>query len=184
MEFIIIFFIALALAMDAFAVSLAYGSAVIQHTPENTFKVAGFFGGFQAVMPLLGWFLGERFLSYISGFDHWVAFFLLVLVSGRMIYEAFKESELKGWFEPMKFGILLGLSVAVSIDALITGISFSFLRVSVFLAVLIIGIVTFSLSLIGIYAGRSLGQRFRRWARFFGGIMLIVIATKILIEHL
>ncbi|OPX17434.1 manganese efflux pump MntP, partial [candidate division WOR-3 bacterium 4484_100] len=77
--------------MDAFAVSLAYGSAVIQHTPENTFKVAGFFGGFQAVMPLLGWFLGERFLSYISGFDHWVAFFLLVLVSGRMIYEAFKE---------------------------------------------------------------------------------------------
>ncbi len=184
MEIIILIFIAFALAMDAFAVSIAYGAVITEPNFGNGFRIAGAFGGFQALMPIFGWFLGKSFFIYISGYDHWIAFFILILVGGRMIYEALRSTELKGWFDHLRLGVLISLSIATSIDALVTGVSFSLLNISIVRAIIIIGLITFFLSLTGVYTGRWLGRRFKNWIKGLAGVMLIMIGIRVLIEHL
>ena len=177
--------IALGLSMDAFAVSLGKGICMNKLNLRNAVIIALFFGGFQAVMPFLGWLLGKQFESYITAVDHWVAFSLLAFIGGKMIFEVFKKERC-----PEKCGNtldlkeLLLLSVATSIDALAVGITFSFLHVAILPAVSLIGIITLLLSFAGVCVGCKFGIKLKSKAEFAGGAVLILIGTKILLEHL
>ncbi len=184
MDLITIIFIALGLAMDAFAVSIASGVTLKKVRLRYAFRVALFFGGFQALMPLLGWLAGNSFSSYIAAFDHWVAFGLLAFIGGKMIYEStvLKEAEKKT--DPRNLTILFILAIATSIDALAVGLSFSFLNVTIIEPVIIIGVITFLLSFAGVYIGARTGSFFENKIEIIGGIILIGIGIKILIEHL
>lgn len=176
--------IALALSMDAFAVSLCQGLSMPRVRWRRALLVAGLFGGFQALMPLAGYFLGNQFERFIRNADHWIAFGLLLFIGGKMVYDAVTE---KAGEEPpatARIGQLLLLAVATSIDALAVGITFSFLRVRILPAVLCIGVITFALSLGGVFIGNRFGVRYRRIAAITGGAVLILIGTKILLEHL
>lgn len=180
-----LFFIALGLSMDAFAVALCKGLNMRAYNRKYTFLIAAFFGGFQALMPLLGWLLGTQFARYIRDFDHWVAFILLAFIGGKMVYESFKKDECCAKREEA-FDIkeLLMLSIATSIDALAAGVTFAFLSVNIFGAVLLIGTVTFILSASGVAIGNRFGIRYKNKAEFIGGLALILMGTKILLEHL
>jgi len=177
--------IALGLSMDAFAVSLCKGLSMSKLRPQNAAVIALFFGGFQALMPLLGWLLGNQFESYIAYIDHWIAFGLLAFIGGKMVYEALRKDRC-----PDKSGDilylkeLLLLAVATSIDALAVGITLAFLRVSILPAVFMIGIITFAVSLAGVCIGHGFGARIKSKAELAGGIVLILIGLKILLEHL
>jgi putative Mn2+ efflux pump MntP len=178
-----ILLIAIGLAMDAFAVSMVHGMTIQNRRVATGLKMASSFGAFQAFMPVLGWLAGLSFIELISGFDHWVAFGLLAFIGGRMIYTARanpkEEKETK-----LTAPVLLILSVATSIDALAVGLSFSLLRVSITTPVMLIGVVTFLLSLTGFSFGNKLGKFFERKVQVIGGIVLIAIGIKILLEHL
>jgi putative Mn2+ efflux pump MntP len=144
--------------------------------------VALFFGGFQALMPLIGWILGNSFKSYIENFDHWVAFVLLSFIGGKMIYEAFQsEDEDCGCFDIKELFIM---AIATSIDALAIGVSFAFLRVNILTAAIVIGLTTFCFSVAGIRIGNLFGCRYKSKSEFIGGMVLIIIGAKILLEHL
>ncbi|UCD97275.1 MAG: manganese efflux pump [Candidatus Bathyarchaeota archaeon] len=175
--------VAFALAMDSFSVSIANGLA------QRTFKVSGalkigfFFGLFQAIMPIVGWFAGTYVLDLISGFDHWIAFGLLVFIGCRMILESVQVRSRK-LLENLGIGLLLTLSVATSIDALAVGLSFSFLRISIIMPVLLIGVVAFSLSFLGVYLGGKIGHLLENRVEILGGVILVVIGVRILVEHL
>ena len=185
MEVFTIIVIAVGLAMDAFAVSVAAGAAEKKLHIRHAMRMAIFFGAFQAIMPLIGWFAGESFKDSIAAYDHWIAFGLLTLVGGKMIYESFK---LKGDDEdtpdPSSIIVVLTLAVATSIDALAVGVTLSLVTDSILFAVLIIGIITFVLSLAGIRIGMKVGHFFENKIEIFGGIILLLIGVKILIEHL
>lgn len=188
MSFQEIFLIGVGLSMDAFAVALCKGLNMKKVNYMHTVIIALFFGGFQAVMPLLGWFLGKNFESYIKSVDHWIAFALLAYIGGKMAYEAIKgddeEEETSAKGEKLDLKELTIMAIATSIDALAVGITFAFLQVSIVSSITIIGITTFVLSIIGVMIGNRFGMRFKSKAELAGGIILVLIGLKILLEHL
>jgi putative Mn2+ efflux pump MntP len=183
MNMITILFIAFGLAMDAFAVSITNGITIKHQRINNALKIGIFFGSFQALMPLIGWLAGLRLRDFISGVDHWVAFGLLSLIGGKMIYESTKIGDDKE-IRSLNLFVLLLLSIATSIDALAVGLSFAFLKISIATPIIVIGIVTFMLSFLGVLVGNRLGHFFEKKMEIVGGLILIGIGIKILIEHL
>lgn len=187
MGFLELFLIAVGLSMDAFAVSICKGLKMQRFNLRHAGAIALAFGGFQALMPVIGWLLGKQFESYITGIDHWIAFGLLAVIGGKMAVESFKkdeeddDSEEK---EKLDVKELLVLAVATSIDALAVGITFAFLQVSIAPAVSLIGVTTFVLSAGGVFIGHKFGAKFKSKAELAGGIILILIGLKILLEHL
>lgn len=221
MSFWEVLVIGIGLAMDAFAVSLCKGLAMKELKKKYVFALAGFFGGFQALMPLIGWLLGKSFTRYIETYDHWVAFVLLLVIGGKMIKDALaemkedaneKETEDAGQMlnDPVpsiaelkkakdqpytfKLGETILLAVATSIDALAVGLSFAMLgmkgavstirNLSIWYSILTIGLTTFLICAAGVVLGHRFGSRFRSKAEIIGGVVLILIGIKILIEHL
>lgn len=183
MGLITITIIAFALAMDAFAVSIVSGTAYKQLKVKHAFRIAVFFGGFQAFMPLIGALAGLSVKEYIANYDHWMAFGLLSAVGGKMIYESFKIKPAKENFDPSNIFILLVLSVATSIDALAIGVTLPLITSSIGTAVVIIGLVTFVLSYLGVFIGEKSGHFFESKIEALGGLILIALGLKILIEH-
>ncbi|MGQ9601656.1 MAG: manganese efflux pump MntP [Candidatus Bipolaricaulia bacterium] len=180
---LVILFIALGLAMDAFAVAVTSGLALEQLRFRAALKIALFFGGFQALMPLCGWLAGLGLSKFISGFDHWVAFGLLGFIGCKMIYEALRATPRRAT-DPLNLYTLLGLSIATSIDALAVGLSFALLEIPIVTPAIVIGSVTFLLAFLGVFLGHRLGRLFQRKAELLGGLILIGIGLKILLEHL
>lgn len=183
MSFWDIFLIGIALSMDAFAVSICKGLSVEKAKPSQALTVGAYFGIFQALMPTLGYFLGARFEKFITSIDHWIAFGLLAIIGANMIREALgkKEEHLNGDFS---FKAMLPLAIATSIDALAVGITFAFLSVNIFSAAALIGVTTFVISAAGLYVGNIFGAKYKKKAELAGGIVLILIGLKILLEHL
>ncbi len=177
--------IAFGLAMDAFAVAIAVGSRLEKLTFRPLFRLSFHFGLFQFLMPIIGWFCGSRIAVYIRDFDHWIAFGLLGIIGGKMIYESFsRKSELNALRDPTRKWSLIMLSLATSIDALAVGLSLAMIDVEIFSASIIIGIVAAGMTLIGLFSGRKLGELFGRRMELLGGLVLIAIGVKILLEHL
>lgn len=175
--------LAIGLSMDAFAVSICKGLSVKEIKVRHMVCAGLYFGGFQALMPLLGYLLGMRFQHLIESFDHWIAFVLLVLIGANMVRESFgkEEEELNASFGPKT---MLPLAVATSIDALAVGVTFAFLQVQIVPAVSFIGIITFLFSFVGVKIGNLFGARYKSKAELAGGIILIGMGIKILLEHL
>ncbi len=211
MGFAELFLIAVGLSMDAFAVSVCKGLCMKRLNMRQALVIALFFGGFQGLMPLLGWALGTQFERNITPVDHWIAFGLLALIGGKMLWDAFHEEDSpcvcgrdcatcqrRGGADcddpeaarqapiapPLDYRELVMLAIATSIDALAVGITFAFLGVNIWVAIAIIGVTTFVLSLVGVVVGNQFGSRFEKPATIAGGIVLILIGLKILIEHL
>jgi len=184
MDLLSIVLIAIGLAMDAFAVSITCGLAVQSTNKYKFLKVPMAFGGFQALMPIIGWLVGQTLRRYIVSFDHWIAFGLLAYIGIRMIYNALSKKDCPPEFDPSNYQILLGLAIATSIDALAVGITFAFLEIRIVIPVIIIGLVTFLISFIGILIGRQVGCYLGKKVEICGGMVLIGIGIKILIEHL
>jgi len=184
MDYISIVIIAIGLAMDAFAVSMAAGVSLKYFQVKPAFRVALFFGFFQAIMPYLGWLAGSSFSTSIASIDHWVVFFILLFIGGKMIYESFVITKAESSCDPNNIVTVFLLAIATSIDALAVGISFSLLNQQIIEPIIIIGLVTFILSLFGVYIGSKIGSIFENKIELLGGIILIAIGTKILLEHL
>lgn len=185
--FIELFLIGVGLSMDAFAVSVCKGLAMKKVNKKQAVVIGLYFGGFQALMPLIGWFLGIRFQKYITSIDHWIAFILLVFIGGKMILEAVRDpdvQEIKEKDLPLDYKEMLMLAVATSIDALAVGITFAFLETPIVEAIVIIGCTTFALSVLGVVVGNFFGTRYKKKAEIAGGIILVLIGLKILLEHL
>lgn len=180
-------FIGIGLSMDAFAVAVCKGLSMKKVKMGHCFTIALFFGGFQALMPLFGWLLGRQFRQYITFIDHWIAFGLLVFLGVRMILDACREQKEDVWQdaeERLDFKELFLLAVATSIDALAVGITFAFLQVRILPSITLIGIITFLFSVGGVFIGNIFGSKFKNKATVLGGVILILIGVKILIEHL
>jgi len=182
MNWITIFGIALALAMDAFAVALAAGAVLNPLTGRHLFRLGFHFGLFQALMPIAGWLVGMTVQKWISAYDHWIAFVLLAFVGGRMIWEAFGEREEKALSDPTRGLTMVVLSVATSIDALAAGLSLAMLNVSVWLPAAVIGLVAGVLTVLGMLLGRRLGGSWGKSVEICGGIVLCAIGLKILLD--
>ncbi len=175
-----LFVLAVGLSMDAFAVSICKGLSLGKIKAKHMCIAGAWFGGFQALMPLIGYFLGSFFAEAITKYDHWIAFVLLVLIGGNMIKEAFgKEEELNN---AMDIKTMFLLAVATSIDALAVGVTFAFLQVQIVPAIIFIGAVTFAFSAVGIKIGSIFGTKYKSKAEFIGGVILILIGLKILLE--
>ena len=181
MGFAELLLIAVGLSMDAFAVSVCKGLSLKKLEPRHAVLVGLYFGGFQALMPVLGWALGYRFMRLIESVDHWIAFVLLTAIGVGMIREAKKAEELD---DDLSFRTMLLLAVATSIDALAVGITFAFLSVRILPAAGLIGLTTFLLSALGVYIGHVFGLKYKAKAEIAGGVILIGIGIKILLEHL
>lgn len=179
-----ILLIAVGVSMDAFAVSICKGLSVRKLRSQHAFTVSMWFGGFQALMPLIGYFLGISFANYVTNFDHWISFVLLAVIGANMIKEAFEKDDEEAPCTDFSFKKMLALAIATSIDALAVGVSFAFLQVNIWMAVLIIGATTAAFSGVGIIIGNQFGARYKSKAEFVGGLILIAIGLKILIEHL
>jgi Predicted membrane protein len=177
-------FIALVLSMDAFAVAVCKGLAFEKFTVKKASIVALYFGFFQGVMPLLGYWFGAKFQEAISSVDHWVAFILLGIIGGNMIREACKAEEAETQDASLDVKTMLGLAIATSIDALAVGITFGVMQVRIIPAITLIGVTTFALSFLGVRLGSSVGGKYQKRAELAGGIVLILIGTKTLLEHL
>lgn len=184
MGFAELFLIGVGLSMDAFAVSVCKGLAMPRMRWRQGAAITISFGIFQALMPVLGWLLGRQFESYITSIDHWIAFALLGMIGGKMIWDAFHEEEEAGVQEHFSWKELLMLSVATSIDAMAVGITFAFLQVQILPAVTLIGCTTCIISLAGVWIGHKFGGAFKNKATFAGGVILCLIGLKILLEHL
>ena len=174
---------AIALSMDAFAVSISKGLSVKKIRPSHALIIGGYFGGFQALMPLLGFLLASSFAEYIRRFDHWIACVLLVLIGANMVREALSHEEEK---LNDSFGVrtMLPLAVATSIDALATGVTFAMTETNIWIAIAITGLTTFAFSAVGLKIGNIFGSKYKSKAELVGGIILILMGFKILIEHL
>ena len=182
MNLLELFIIAVGLSMDAFAVSICKGLSV-QRVEKKHLLIAGlYFGGFQALMPLIGYLLGSRFQGLIEQIDHWIAFILLVLIGINMIRESREEAEQLD--DSFTFQTMLPLAVATSIDALAIGVTFAFLRVQIIPAVSLIGVTTFVLSALGVWLGHTVGAKYQSKAELVGGAVLVLMGLKILLEHL
>lgn len=183
MDVLEILLIAVGLAMDAFAVSVCKGLSMKKMSWNKAIIVGLYFGIFQGLMPVIGFLLGTSFASLVIQIDHWIAFVLLGFIGGNMLKEAFSnESENRN--DNVDFKTMIVLAIATSIDALAIGITFAFLKVNLILSVLMIGIITFILSIIGVKIGNKFGDRYERKAEMAGGLILILMGIKILLEHL
>lgn len=182
-----LFLIGVGLSMDAFAVSICKGLGMNKINKKQAVTIGLYFGGFQALMPLIGWFLGIRFQQYITSIDHWIAFILLVCIGGKMVVEAVRDKDdevVEKKDQPLNHKEMFLLAVATSIDALAVGITFAFLDTPIIEAIVIIGCTTFVLSIVGVIVGNFFGTRYKKKAEIIGGIILILIGLKILLEHL
>lgn len=186
MSLLSIIFIAFSLAMDAFAVSISNGLLLTMIKLKNALKFGIFFGAFQFIMPIIGYYTAKIFEKQIIAFDHFIAFILLTLIGGKMIYETFKNEEHTEKDEKSILSIknLTILAIATSIDALAVGVSFAVLSINILVSSLIIGLVAFVLSFLGVIIGKKIGAKFSNNAERIGGAILIFIGFKILIEHL
>lgn len=179
--------ISIGLSMDAFAVSICKGLGMSKLNKKQMLIIALYFGGFQAFMPYIGWVVGARFSSYVSQYAHWIAFILLAIIGGKMIHEALTESEdceddgIKD--KKLSHKELLLLAIATSIDALAVGISFAFLNVPIIPSIIIIGLTTFAISLVGVIIGNIFGSKYKNKAEFVGGLILVIIGLKIVLEQ-
>lgn len=179
-----LFMVAVGLSMDAFAVSICKGLATREVRFRHMVTAGVWFGGFQALMPLIGYLLGSTFASAIKKYDHWVAFVLLCLIGVNMIREALSKKEEEDVSDSFGVKTMLLMAVATSIDALAVGVSFAFLEVHIMLAVAFIGVTTFLFSFAGVKIGNVFGSKYEKKAEFAGGVILILIGTRILLEHL
>lgn len=185
--FVELFLIGVGLSMDAFVVSICKGLGMSRLNMRQAAVISLFFGGFQAFMPLIGWALGSQLTDFITPIDHWIAFGLLAFVGGKMLWDAFHEGdEDEGVQTDEKLDLkeLLMLAIATSIDALAVGITFAFLQVAIVPSITIIGLTTFVISFAGVAVGHFFGARFEKPATIVGGVVLILIGVKILLEHL
>ncbi len=185
--FVELFLIGAGLSMDAFAVSICKGLGMSRLNMRQAAVISLFFGGFQALMPLIGWALGSQLTDFITPIDHWIAFGLLAFVGGKMLWDAFHEDdEDEGTQTDEKLDLkeLLMLAIATSIDALAVGITFAFLQAAIVPSITIIGLTTFVISFVGVAVGHFFGARFEKPATIVGGVVLILIGVKILLEHL
>ena len=187
MSIVELFLIGVGLSMDAFAVAVCQGLCMPKLNLRQGGVIALYFGGFQALMPLIGWFLGSQFAGYIQSFDHWVAFVLSALIGGNMVREALSPEEEEtscAVNSKLDHKKLFMMAVATSIDALAIGVAFAFMDVLILPAVSLIGCTTFCLSLVGVVVGNFFGSRYKKRAELTGGIILILLGVKILLEHL
>ncbi|MCX6270239.1 MAG: manganese efflux pump MntP family protein, partial [Bacteroidetes bacterium] len=184
MELLTLFLVALGLCFDSFAVSVSSGIARTRIAFLPATRIAFSLAFFQGLMPLVGWFIGKKIAVVLHHADHWIAFGLLGLLGLKMIWESLKKTEETVEFNPLDIRILLMMSLATSIDALVVGVSFGTLNVNILLAILIIGAVTFTISMLGILFGKKTGNRFGKKMEILGGLILIGIGVKILIQHL
>lgn len=183
MDLLSLFLIAVGLSMDAFAVSVCKGLATPKYKLKYSMICGAWFGGFQALMPTVGYLLGVNFKKYITAIDHWIAFVLLALIGFNMIREALKNDD-EGADPSFTAKSMLLLAIATSIDALAIGITFAFLDVNIVAAVLFIGVCTFVISAAGVKIGSVFGTRFKSKAEIAGGVILIILGLRILVEHL
>ena len=183
MSFIDLTLIALGLAMDAFAVSIGKGLSMKKLQYKNAIITGLYFGIFQGLMPLIGYFLGKNFENLITSIDHWIAFILLSIIGINMIRETIKNEE-ENINDKFDFKTMLPLAIATSIDALAIGVTFAFLKINIFTSILLIGIITFVTSSIGVIIGKKFGDKFEKSTQVIGGIILIAIGAKILLEHI
>lgn len=178
-----IILIGVSLAMDAFAVSICKGLSMKKMNWKSAVIIALYFGAFQALMPVLGYLLGTTFSGFVESVDHWIAFVLLSIIGGNMIKESFSSEEEKR-NDNVDVKTMLILSIATSIDALAVGVTFAFFKTNIILSISVIGLITFALSIIGVKIGNKFGDKFQNKAEFLGGVILIIIGIKILLEHL
>lgn len=183
MELFEIIAIGIGLAMDAFAVSICKGLSMKKIDWKKAIIIALYFGIFQALMPILGYFLGSTFSSFVQSVDHWIAFILLAIIGGNMIKDS-TDDEVEKRNDKVDVKTMLLLAIATSIDALAVGVTFAFFEVNLLLSISIIGIITFVLSFLGVIIGNKFGDKFQNRAELAGGIVLIIIGLKILLEHL
>ena len=181
MSILEIIFIALGLAMDAFAVSICKGLSLKKVSFKNAILVGTYFGLFQGLMPLIGYFLGFKMKDAIMSIDHWIAFILLGIIGLNMILDSFKKESID---DNLEFKTMIILAIATSIDALAIGITFAFLEVNIYFAVTLTAIITFIISALGVKIGNIFGNKYSSKAEIFGGIVLILMGIKILLEHL
>ena len=193
MDLITLLSISVALSMDAFSVSICKGLATKKFSLKTALLCGLWFGSFQALMPVIGFFLGSQFEHFITNIDHWIAFALLSFIGVNMIREALNENEITDvGQQPIAdnqgtstgFKTMLGLAIATSIDALAVGVTFAFLKVNIWFSVMIIGITTFLFSFVGVKIGNVFGSRYSKTAEIIGGVILILLGLKILVEHL
>lgn len=185
MNLLELFLIAIGLSMDSFAVSICIGLTPSGATFKKSMIAGAYFGIFQAVMPIIGYILASGFADKITAFDHWIAFVLLCFIGGKMIFESFKkEGDCEDGEKSLDFKTMFPLALATSIDALAVGVSFAFLKVTIVPAALSIGATTFILSMVGVKVGNIFGGKFKSTAELAGGVILVLIGVKILIEHL
>ena len=178
-----IILVSISLAMDAFAVSICKGLSMRKLDWKKAFIIAMYFGGFQALMPIIGYLLGATFSNLVASIDHWIAFGLLTIIGSNMIKESF-DDEIEKRNDRVDFKTMIVLAIATSIDALAVGVTFAFFKTSMIGPVISIGVITFILSLLGVKIGNKFGDKFQNKAELVGGIILIIIGTKILLEHL
>ena len=175
--------LAVGVSMDAFAVSVCKGLSVCKVRPRHAALAAVWFGGFQALMPLIGYFAGVLFSDFVTSVDHWIAFILLGIIGGKMVKESFAKDDSCTVDPDFSFKTMLMMAVATSIDALAVGVSLAFLKVNIWAAVLMIGFTTGAFSAAGVYIGNIFGSRYKSKAEFAGGVILVVIGIKILLDH-
>ena len=183
MSLLTLFITAVGLSMDAFAVSICKGLAMKKLSLKKALIIGLWFGGFQALMPTIGYALGTRFESYVTGIDHWIAFVLLALIGANMIKEALSDEDQEA-DDSINVKTMFLLAVATSIDALAVGVTYAFLQVQIIPAVTFIGVITFTLSVAGVKIGNVFGLRYKAKAEITGGVILILMGLKILLEHL
>ena len=184
MSFLEIILIAISLAMDSFAVSITAGLILKEFNSRHFIRIAFYMGFFQALMPVVGWTIATSFRYYIISFDHWIAFILLLALGGKMIYDDLKCEDDHCCFDPHKRLVIMGLALATSIDALVVGVNFAFLDVSIITPIYTIGVTSFVLSFIGVFIGSKLGAKINCKFTLIGGLVLIGLGTNILYEHL
>lgn len=188
MGLIELFLIGVGLSMDAFAVSIAKGLGMHRVNYRHAFVIALFFGVFQALMPTIGWLLSTSFARYVTPVDHWIAFILLAFIGGKMLWETFHDDgddgQVAGADAKLDYKELFMLAIATSIDALATGITFAFLEVDILWAASLIGCTTFVISFLGVIVGNQFGARWEKPSTIVGGVVLICIGLKVLLEHL
>ena len=176
--------LSLGLGMDAFAVSICKGLSMKKMNWKKALIIGLYFGGFQAIMPVLGYSLSKGFENFVTSIDHWIAFILLSIIGGKMVKDAFSPENSENCNEDVGFKTMIVLAIATSIDALAVGITFAFLNVNLILAIALIGSITFFLSVIGTKVGNVFGARYENKAELLGGVILIFLGIKILLEHL
>ena len=183
MDFFTLILIAIGLSFDTFAVSVSTGLVISHIKFLQAARVAFILMIFQSVMPFIGWLTGKQIQQVLSDYDHWVAFGLLAILGVKMIYESFKKRDGRSDFDPLKLSVVVWMAIATSMDALIVGVSFALINLNIYIAMMIIGFITFLVSMLGMLFGKNLGGRFGKRMEIVGGLILIGIGVKILLNH-